>query len=144
MGWRKIFRGRRLQLSMRSCTRPREPCEAPLAARDKQDKADKDCRHSRRVQERPLRARENPRKIWSKRLEARRKPLEARDKPGARWSKRRKLRRRLRNRQGRSLETRSRLRRGRGRAHETKSLLEHLIKSNKERKTAAGRRRPGR
>src|SRR6266849_8396871 len=134
MGWRRIFRGRRLQLSMRSCTRPREPCEAPLAARDRQGKAHKDCPHSRRVQERPLRARENPRKIWSK-------PLEARDRPGARWSRRRKLRRRLRNGQGRSLETRSRLPRGQGRAHETKSLLEHLIKSNKERKTSAGRRR---
>src|SRR5882762_5834336 len=138
MGWRKIFRGRRLQLSMRSCTRPREPCEAPLAARDKQGKAHKDCPHSRRVQERPrpLRARENPRKIWSK-------PLEARGKRGPRRGRRRELRRRLRNRQG-SLETRSRLRRGQGRAHETKSLLEHLTESNKEKKTTAGRRRPSR
>src|SRR6266478_6303858 len=116
MGWRKIFRGRRLQLSMRSCTRPREPCEAPLAVRDKQGKAHKDCPHSRRVQERPLRARENPRKIWSK-------PLEARGKRGPR---------------------RGRRRRGQGRAHETKSLLEHLIESNKEKKTTAGRRRPSR
>src|SRR5882762_402896 len=123
MGWRKIFRGRRLQLSMRSCTRPREPCEAPLAARDKQGKAHKDCPHSRRVQERPLRARENPRKIWSK-------PLEARGKRGPRRGRRRELRRRLRNRQGR--------------AHETKSLLEHLTESNKEKKTTAGRRRPSR
>src|SRR6267154_2896121 len=137
MGWRKIFRGRRLQLSMRSCTRPREPCEAPLAVRDKQGKAHKDCPHSRRVQERPLRARENPRKIWSK-------PLEARGKRGPRRGRRRKLRGRLRNGQGRSLETRSRPRRGQGRAQETKRLLEHLIKLNKERKAAVGRRRPSR
>src|SRR5260370_29718921 len=122
MGWGRVFGGRRLQASMGSCTRQREPLV--------------DCPHSRRIQERPLRARENPRKIWSK-------PLEARGKRGPRRGRRRKLRRRLRNRQG-SLETRSRLRRGQGRAHETKSLLEHLIESNKEKKTTAGRRRPTR
>src|ERR1700674_5444599 len=45
MGWRRIFRGRRLRRSMRSCMRSREP----LA----------DCRHRHKVQEWPLPAPDN-------------------------------------------------------------------------------------
>src|SRR2546427_10475815 len=100
MGWRRIFRGRRLRRSMRSCTRPREPFET-------QDRPLADCPPPHKVPERPLRVRENPRKTWG-----------------------RKLQKRPQRGQGKPLKAR-------GGPQETKSLLEHLIKSNKEREAAA-------
>src|SRR6266581_6979864 len=107
MGWRRIFRGRRLRRSMRSCTRPREPLEA-------QDRPLADCPPPHKVPERPLRVRENPRKTWG-----------------------RKLQKRPQRGQGKPLKARGEPLEDRGRPEETKSLLEHLIKSNKEREAAA-------
>src|SRR5260370_20605614 len=117
MEWRGIFHGRRQRRSMRSCMRPREPLGDCLEARDSPKKPQPEFRHRRRVRERLSETRKNRLKVRSKRLKDR-------GKPGATGNRSPRLRRRPPTSQGRP--------------HETKSLLEHLIKSNKEREAAAG------
>src|SRR3989442_7413858 len=57
MACRRIFRGRGRLRSMRTCTKPRAPFEAPRKIRGKRLA---DCRHLRKVRGKPLRVRDKP------------------------------------------------------------------------------------
>src|SRR5713226_3876798 len=64
MGWRRIFRGRRLRRSMRSCTKPREPladCRQPCKVRERRLR-DWGIRAAGRG--RALRLRREPLRVW--------------------------------------------------------------------------------